>query len=101
MAMSPRIRRELGKQRELLWHFLEGQKCFFCKDPLLSLEDQRRTAEISFGNATAPPMDLDITIHHENGNHDDNRKSNRKPAHESCHKSWEAKRVFSALRGAA
>jgi hypothetical protein len=94
MAMSNRIRREVGKQRELLWHFLEAEKCFFCKQLLVP------PTRVRFGNATAPPMDLDVTIHHKNGNHNDNRKLNRSMAHEKCHKSHHAKLVFRAWRAA-
>ena len=98
MAMSNATRRQQGKMRELLWHFLEGQTCFFCGKPLLSAEDVERFHEIRFGNASAPPMDLNITIHHRNENHDDNRKQNRTLGHESCHKTHHAKKVFRAWR---
>src|SRR6266446_9742157 len=99
MAMSARIRTELNKQRELLWHFLEGEKCCFCHKSILSVDDFLRSDGIQFGNATAPPMDLDITIHHANGNHDDNRKQNRKLSHGTCHKKHHANLVFAALNG--
>lgn len=93
MAMSPRVRREREKGQELLWHFLLGQRCYFCKKLLVP------NAKIKFGNAAAPGIDiLEITIHHENGNHSDNRDSNRKLAHQSCHKSHHAKLVFSDYR---
>lgn len=103
MAMSARIRKEVGKGRELLWHFLEGEKCFFCKLPLLSPEEREMMTDgfVRFGNATAPPLELDITIHHRNGNHDDNRKSNRKLSHATCHKNHHAVDVFSKWRRAA
>lgn len=97
MAMSNRIRQELGKLRELAWHFLEGEKCFFCHKPLLNAED--RATVVCFGNATAPPMDLDITTHHKNGDHDDNRKANRKLAHATCHKQHHANLVFAKING--
>jgi hypothetical protein len=99
MAMSNRIRQELGKLRELAWHFLEGEKCFFCRKDLLGIEDMVNGASVRFGNATAPPMDLDITIHHRNGNHEDNRKRNRKLAHATCHKQHHANLVFAEVNG--
>jgi hypothetical protein len=92
MAMANRIRRELGKNREMLWHFLEGEKCFFCKELLIE-----ETA-IAFGNATAQPLAVPLTIHHKDGNHKNNAKRNRVAAHQSCHKSFEAKRVFAKWR---
>jgi len=92
MAMSKAIRRELGKSRELLWHFLESEKCFFCGKPLLY------DAKVDFGNATCPPIPVDITIHHKNNNHSDNRPVNRTLAHETCHKSHHAKLVFAKFR---
>jgi len=95
MAMSKTSRRELQKQRELLWHFLDGEKCFFCKKALAVPPEP-----IKYGNACAPPLDGIITIHHKNGNHSDNRKTNRALAHQSCHKSHHAKLVFGAWRAA-
>jgi hypothetical protein len=95
MAMSNGIRREVLKQRELLWHFLEKERCFFCKKVLVTPPEP-----IKYGNATAPPMEQVVTIHHKNGNHADNRKANRALAHQSCHKSHHAKLVFSAWRKA-
>ena len=80
--MQKRIRRELGKSRELLWHFLDGQKCCFCHKPLVNVKAEN----IRFGNATAKPIDLKITIHHKDGDHSNNEKSNRKLAHTTCHK---------------
>lgn len=95
MAMSRMIRRELGKSRELLWQLLEGKKCCFCKKPLLP---DGIPAYVKFGNGSAPPLPLDITTHHRNGNHDDNRPSNRKLAHECCHKSYHAVLTFKKYR---
>jgi len=102
MAMSRRIRIETGKMRELLWHFLEGQTCCFCKEPLFSADDLARFDTVRFGNATAPPLDVEqLTIHHADENHDNNGKKNRKPCHQSCHKTHHAKKVFRAYRRAA
>jgi len=95
MAMSNETRKELLKQRELLWHFLDGQKCFFCKKELVP-----PPCKIRYGNAAAPPLEQCVTIHHRNGNHSDNRKANRALAHQSCHKSHHAKLVFRAWRSA-
>lgn len=95
MAMSKAIRRELGKSRELLWQLLEGEKCFFCKKLLLP---KGVPSYVKFGNGSAPPLDLDITIHHKNDNHKDNRPSNRALAHKCCHKSYHAVLVFKKWR---
>src|SRR6266699_4294802 len=97
MAMSKESRREVGKSRELLWHFLEGEKCFFCKKPFLENGVPRY---VKFGNASANPMDLDCTIHHKDGDHENNKQSNRALAHQSCHRSFHAKQVFGAWRKA-
>jgi len=90
MAMSNAIRKEVNKQRELLWHFLEGEKCFFCHQLLVP------KTKIEFGNGYAQPIAELLTIHHKNEDHGDNRKCNRKLAHQSCHKSHHAKIVFKA-----
>ena len=95
MAMSKSIRRELGKGRELLWQLLEDKKCFFCKKLFLP---EGVPDYVKFGNGAAPPVPLDITTHHKNGNHNDNRKCNRVLAHDGCHKSFHAGLTFKAFR---
>src|SRR6266478_2632145 len=61
MAMSKAIRKELSKLRELAWHLLEDEKCYFCGKPLLP------KTKIEFGNGVAQPIPLELlpTIHHE------------------------------------
>ncbi len=99
MAMSKETRRQLGKAYELLWLLLDDKKCYFCKKPVL---DSSGYGPVKFGNASAPPIELDITEHHIDGNHSNNGRvgdrSNLALAHESCHKSFHAKRVFKAWR---
>jgi hypothetical protein len=95
MAMSKAIRKELGKGRELLWHLLEGKNCYFCKEPLL---EDGVPSYVKFGNGSAPPLDLEITIHHVNESHNDNRPENRKLAHTSCHRSHHAILIFKQWR---
>jgi hypothetical protein len=99
MAMSKMIQKEVRKSRELLWLLLDGKKCCFCKELLL----EEPGIEIRFGNATAPAMELDITLHHDDGNHANNGSfGNRKNillSHETCHKSHHAQEVFRAFRG--
>lgn len=100
MAMSNRIRRELGKQRELLWFLLFGKKCCFCKLDLLSAEERGTLKNhVRFGNATAPPLDLDITEHHIDGDHDNNVPSNIALCHDTCHKRHHANLVFAQVNG--
>jgi hypothetical protein len=97
MAMSRQVRLERSKSFELLWHFLEGKKCPFCKEPLVV-----PPWPIQFGEATAPAIDVcSLTIHHDNEDHSDNGKKNRIPCHKKCHKSHHAKKVFGRLRSAA
>jgi hypothetical protein len=58
----------------------------FCKRPLLDAKSEN----IQFGNATAKPIEVRLTIHHQNGNHSDNSKRNRAVVHETCHKKHHA-----------
>lgn len=59
--------------KDLSRHFLEKYKpkCYFCHQPLL-------------------PKDLpdNITEHHINGNHNDNRPANKALCHETCHRKY-------------
>lgn len=105
MAMSKLIRKELGKLREVVWYFLSAKKpsnrCFFCKGILLTDEQKEMLVEgwVRFGNAAAPPLDLGITMHHLNGDHDDNRPKNVSPSHDTCHKRHHANLVFARING--
>jgi hypothetical protein len=83
MAMRKSTRRELAKLREIALHFLDGVRCFFCRKLLLPdgvLESHEP------GSGRGVPLYLAITEHHVNGNHDDNRRSNRVWAHRTCHR---------------
>lgn len=51
-------------------------KCFFCEDSLLD-------ADI-----------LKITVHHINGDHEDNRGENLALSHECCHRGYHAKVIL-------
>jgi hypothetical protein len=100
MPMTRRMVREVSKGRELLWFLLDGKRCCFCNKLLL----EKPFRNIRFGNATAPPLNLDITLHHNDGDHDNNGKfGNRKNlrlSHESCHKRFHGSEVFRAWRAA-
>lgn len=99
MSMTLTLRKELYKLREVV-HFLlagaggsarEGQNqghstpsspivCYFCNKLLHDLEF------ITHGNAVGPKFECAVSIHHINGNHDDNTMSNKALCHTSCHK---------------
>lgn len=85
---------ELRMLREMVWHFTEGKKCPFCKKELLP-----GATDLEYGERNCPPIKERLTIHHSNGNHDDNRKKNRKPAHQSCHKRYHIKIQHSKTKG--
>lgn len=54
----------------------DQDKCYFCKKPLV-------TADI-----------FKMTIHHINGDHEDNSPENLALSHERCHRSFHAKKTF-------
>jgi hypothetical protein len=84
--MQSDTRSELRMLRELARHFLDGELCHFCGLPLLP-----DAAASGFGHRDHPPIDAEITVHHADGNHENNAKENRKPCHSSCHKSYHLK----------
>jgi hypothetical protein len=45
-------------------------------------------------------LDLDITLHHNDGDHDNNNPRNLTPSHSTCHKTHHAHEVFRAWRAA-
>lgn len=92
--MTLKSRRELYKLRELVHFLLAGAGasirdlvtgqiwCYFCTKPL---EDY--TDFVTHGNAVGPKFDIQVTIHHVDGDHHNNKLDNKALCHTSCHKS--------------
>lgn len=78
---------ELRMLREMMWHFGTITKCRFCHEPLLVLPKGAR-----FGERDHSPVKARLAIHHEDEDHENNKPSNRKPAHSTCHKRHHAKK---------
>jgi len=89
MSMRKSTRQELRKCRELLRHVLRGKTCYFYKRkgfpdcPGLLIVDKSYAKD---GDGQGSPIARTITIHHKNGNHEDDRQSNKAPCHTGCHK---------------
>lgn len=79
---------ELRMLREMIWYFGIKIKCFFCKEPLLSMK--KRKAQ--FGARDHPPVKEKLAIHHEDEDRENNDPSNLKPCHSTCHKRHHAKK---------
>jgi len=91
MSMRKSSRSELRMLRMMMNHFGTATKCYFCKEPLLKLEDliaDDGTWHIIRGSI---PIKTKLTIHHKDGNHKNNEESNRKPCHRTCHRSFHMK----------
>ena len=82
MSMTLSSRRELYKLRELAHFLLFDRPCFFCEKPLV---DQ---SFIAHGNSIGPKFTEKISIHHIDGNHENNEHTNKAPCHTTCHKSF-------------
>jgi hypothetical protein len=46
---------------------------------------------LHMASRTPPPIKTKMTIHHGDGEHSNNAEYNRKPCHQTCHKSYELK----------
>jgi hypothetical protein len=86
---------ELRMLREIVWHIGTIKKCYFCKELLLD----PGANDLTFGERNCPPVKVKIAIHHENNSHEDNTPSNRKLAHQSCHKRHHIKLQHLAAEG--
>jgi hypothetical protein len=93
MGMRKSTRREIRKLREMVWWAYRDVHCCFCHEPLLSQNDDDTDDEdneivnaYGDGDGEASPMNLDVTLHHRNGNHEDNRRKNQAWSHRRCHK---------------
>lgn len=84
MPMRKAQRNELRKLRELVRSLLEDKKCCFCKAPLIT------GPLVKIGSADGAPV-RGITIHHNDGDHGNDEKKNRRYVHCSCHKSFHMK----------
>jgi hypothetical protein len=85
MGMRKSTRREVRKLREIAHYFLDDIKCCFCRKPLIEINTYAP------GRADGSPFDFKLTQHHKNGDHYDQRKSNRCWSHDSCHRAYHLK----------
>jgi hypothetical protein len=88
MAMRKSSRQELRKARELLRSVFEDYHCIFCRQLLIP------KGRVAIGECDGAPIETKITIHHANGNHDDDRKGNRRYTHTRCHKRFHMKKQW-------
>lgn len=93
--MRKSTRQELRKLREMVrWAFADVV-CFFCHESLLFHDPEHDDDEdddivpvdcYNPGDGESSPMDLDVTLHHKDGNHSNNDRRNHAWAHRRCHK---------------
>lgn len=81
--MRKSTRQELRKLREIVREVLEGKLCPFCKEPLITDENC-----YGHGDGESSPFSTELTLHHKDGNHQNNEKKNRVWSHRRCHKSY-------------
>lgn len=92
--ISPALRRELNKLREIAHFLLAGADatpkdesgkfiCYFCLKPMDDYTDFE-----THGNATGPKFAIRLTTHHLDGNHTNNTKGNKALCHTTCHKRY-------------
>lgn len=115
MSMTLTLRKELYKLREVVHFLLAGAGatpqesvnlntlapegafvCYFCRKHMHDLQF------ITHGNAVGPKFECAVSIHHVDGNHDNNVMSNKALCHTTCHKSHhrrEANLARAAKRG--
>jgi len=94
MAMRKSTRQELRKLREILRFLLRGKCCFFCKRKLISAKSYAKD-----GDGQGSPISRQLTIHHVNGNHSDDRRENKRLTHQRCHRSYEKRKWWREARG--
>lgn len=86
MSMRKSTRQELRKLREVLRYALRKKNCYFCHKPLIDTKSYAKD-----GDGQGSPV-RNITVHHKNGNHDDDREKNKALCHDKpCHRSHHAK----------
>jgi hypothetical protein len=66
--------------REFFWLHAPDIKCRFCNEPLCA-----ESANMTFGHRRHPKVSVKVTVHHEDEDRANNRRSNLKDAHRACH----------------
>jgi hypothetical protein len=92
--MRNSLRSELAKLRELAHFLLTGRYCFFCGELLLTVV----CGKVKHGDGAGPKLRDKITIHHIDGNHENDAEDNKALAHQSCHKRHHLALVRAAIR---
>lgn len=87
MRRSTRL--ELAKLRELAHFLLQGKCCFFCKKPLITTINR-----VPHGDGNGSPINRLITIHHVDGDHSNDARSNKRLVHTTCHKAYNMRRLW-------
>lgn len=88
--MRNSTKRELYKLRELARFFMRDLCCFFCKKGLMP----RSKCKAKDGDGRGSPIDPKITVHHVDGNHSNDRRSNKRLCHTRCHKRYNARIIL-------
>lgn len=83
MGMRRSTRQELRKLREIVREVFEDRLCPFCKESMLDTEDCSAP-----GNGDGSPFNVEWSLHHKDGDHHNNERSNRVWSHRRCHKSF-------------
>lgn len=86
--MRKSTRQELRKLREVVRFALHGKSCYFCHKPLIREESYAKDGD-GQGSPVRNGHGLP-TIHHRDGNHDNDVESNKALAHDSCHRRFHA-----------
>ena len=87
-------RQELRKLREIVHDVFDGRPCFFCAAPLLT------RAAANHGDSDGPKLLDQLTLHHVDGDHQNNAPANRVWAHRFCHKRHHMQAQHAARRAA-
>lgn len=93
--MRRSTRQELRKLREIVREVFEDVQCGLCKEPLLDSENC-----YNHGDGEGSPVRAGLTLHHRDGNHNNNAKKNRQWVHTRCHKSYHLAERHAARRRA-
>lgn len=91
--MQARIKAELQMLREFFWLHAPQIPCEFCGEPLVLLPEG-----MTFGHRRHPPIEVSITVHHNDRNRENNTRENLKDSHSLCHKLFHAKERQNAAK---
>lgn len=86
---------EVRLLREIAWWAIRYLRCYFCDEVFIPV---KKATKLTFGHRHHKPFKLKLTLHHRDGDHDENKHDNLRWSHSTCHKRHHIKEVHEKVK---